>query len=188
MRDDAGAVFRAFIDAVGLHGQAAATAAGLPTTDWYALSVLDLVGPLPAGDLALRTGLTTGAATRMIDRLERQGRVRRVPDPADRRRIRVERVTGSAADAEVDELVGPARAHLAAVLDGYDEAQLGVLFDFFERAAPAFREATGQIREHGVTRRRRSSAAQRIRDAAETPVPEPDALRSELDDLRGRRG
>ncbi len=153
--ENSSAVFRAFVDAVGLHGQAAATAAGLPATDWYALSVLDLDGDMTAGDLAERTGLTTGAATRMIDRLERGGRVRRVADPADRRRVLVERVESGT--AEVDELVGPARREVGAVFEGYSDAEQAVLFDFFSRAAPAFREATVEIRRASSAGRRRRS-------------------------------
>lgn len=155
--EDSSAVFRAFVDAVGLHGQAAATAAGLPATDWYALSVLDLDGDMTAGELAGRTGLTTGAATRMIDRLVRGGRVRRVPDPADRRRVLVERVETGAASAEVDDLVGPARREVGAVFDGYSDTERAVLFDFFARAAPAFRDATDEIRRASSAGRRRRS-------------------------------
>lgn len=155
MQVDASAVFRAFIDAVGLHGQAAATAAGLPATDWYALGVLDLAGSLSAGELAVRTGLTTGAATRMVDRLERQGRVCRVLDPADRRRVLVERVAGPPADAEVDELVSPARREVGAVIASYTDEQLEVLYDFFARATPAFRAATEEIRGKIAEGRRR---------------------------------
>lgn len=152
------AVFRAFVDAVGLHGQAAATAAGLPATDWYALSVLDLDGDMTAGELAARTGLTTGAATRMIDRLERAARVRRVPDPADRRRVLVERVASPSATSEVDDLVGPARRSVGAVFDEFSAAEQAVLFAFFARAAPAFREATDEIRRESAGSRHRRRA------------------------------
>jgi DNA-binding MarR family transcriptional regulator len=147
---DPSSVFRAFVDAVGLHGQAVAAAAGLPATDWYALSVLDLEGRLTAGELAERTGLTSGAATRMIDRLARSGRVRRVPDESDRRRVLVERVSDETDRAEVDELVGPARETVGAVIAGYSEAERALLMDFFARAAPAFREGTERIRRGRV--------------------------------------
>jgi hypothetical protein len=50
-------------------------------------SLLQLNGPATAGWLAEMTGLTTGAVTGMIDRLERAGYVRREPDPHDRRRV-----------------------------------------------------------------------------------------------------
>ena len=147
-------VFREFLDAVGLHGQSAAAAAGLSATDWFVLGVLDTAGPLSAGELAARTGLTTGATTRMIDRLERERRVRRVTDPHDRRRVIVERVPGTLAD--VDEIVAPARREVAAVFARYTPDQQEVLFDFFARAAPAFRSATEQLRTRAAQHRRRA--------------------------------
>lgn len=70
---DAHTVFRQYLDAVGLQGLASAEAAGLHTSEWYALSLITLEGGLSSGELALRTGLTTGATTRLIDRLERAG-------------------------------------------------------------------------------------------------------------------
>ena len=47
-------------------------------------------GGLTAGELAREAGLTTGAVTGVIDRLERVGYARRGPDPADRRKVVVE--------------------------------------------------------------------------------------------------
>ncbi|HEY7130982.1 MAG TPA: MarR family transcriptional regulator, partial [Candidatus Limnocylindrales bacterium] len=47
-------------------------------------------GATTAGRLSEITGLTSGAVTRVIDRLEQAGYVRRIPDPADRRRVIVE--------------------------------------------------------------------------------------------------
>jgi MarR family len=144
---DASEVFRTFVDAVGLFGQSAAEAAGMAPIEWYALGVLDLAGGLTAGELADRTGLTTGATTRLIDRLERRGRVRRVADPADRRRVRVVAVAGP--PGEIDDIVGPARRTVGAVFDRYPPEQQAVLFDFFDHAAPAFREATELLRRAG---------------------------------------
>ncbi|RJL33160.1 MarR family transcriptional regulator [Bailinhaonella thermotolerans] len=63
---------------------------GVTDTDVQCLHVLDLYGPATPGALAKRVNLTTGAATRMIDRLVAAGCVRRVPDPGDRRRVLVE--------------------------------------------------------------------------------------------------
>ncbi|MFB7463483.1 MarR family winged helix-turn-helix transcriptional regulator [Streptomyces sp. NPDC056224] len=143
-QDDRRAVFRDYVDAVGLHGLAGAEAAGLQASEWYALSRITLAGGLTSGELAAGTGLTTGATTRLIDRLERAGYVRRTADPADRRKVVVEAVAGTS--AEVEAVVGPARRRIADVLAGYTPEQLDVLFDYFTRAAPAFREATEEIR------------------------------------------
>lgn len=143
MPKNASVIYRRYLDAVAMQGQATAEAAGLNPTDWYALSVLSMEGKLTSGELAERTGLTTGATTRLIDRLEKAGHVRRVADPKDRRRVIVEQVPDS---LDLDELVGPARRHLGEVMTSFTPAQLEVLFDYFERAAPAFRQAAEEIR------------------------------------------
>lgn len=139
--------FRAFIDAVGIHGQAAASAAGLSATDWYALSLLDRSGRLTATELGRKTGLTSGSVTRLIDRLERAGRVRRVADSEDRRKVIVEASPTAFADGEIDELVNPARALIAEVLSRYTADEQAILFRFFAEATPAFHEASDQLRE-----------------------------------------
>src|SRR3954451_24366353 len=70
--------------------QAVADALGLNRTDMRCTDVLDREGPVTAGYLAEATGLTTGAITTVIDRLEKHGFARRVSDPRDRRRVLVE--------------------------------------------------------------------------------------------------
>lgn len=147
-------VFRQYLDAVGQQGLASAEAAGLHTSEWYALSLITLEGGLSSGELATRTGLTTGATTRLIDRLERAGYARRAADPGDRRRVIVEPVP-DALD-RVEDVVGPARRHIAEVLGTYSPEQRAVLFDYFARAAPAFRAATEEIRGNTAPRRGKS--------------------------------
>jgi DNA-binding MarR family transcriptional regulator len=70
--------------------QAVADAIGINRTDMRCLDVISREGPVPAGRLADETGLTTGAITTVLDRLERGGFARRVRDPNDRRRVLVE--------------------------------------------------------------------------------------------------
>jgi DNA-binding MarR family transcriptional regulator len=70
--------------------QAVAEALGLNRTDMRCMDVLEREGPVPAGRLADATGLTSGAITTALDRLERAGYARRVGDPSDRRRVLVE--------------------------------------------------------------------------------------------------
>ena len=68
-------------------GQTVAIRFGLSESDVEALEVLLDSGAATAGRLSELMGLTTGAVTRVIDRLEQAGYVRRVPDPGDRRRV-----------------------------------------------------------------------------------------------------
>jgi DNA-binding MarR family transcriptional regulator len=70
--------------------QAVADALGLNRTDMRCADVLEREGAVTAGRLAKATGLTTGAITSVIDRLERAGYARRVRDETDRRRVLVE--------------------------------------------------------------------------------------------------
>lgn len=138
-------VFREYLTALILHGQAAADAVGLGTTDFYGLNLVAAVGPLTAGELAERTGLTTGAATRLIDRLQRAGYVRREADPNDRRKVLVASVPERT--AEFAHLLEPAQRLLGDVFLSYTPGQLAVLFDYFARAAGALREASSSTRD-----------------------------------------
>ncbi len=144
MREDAGAVYRRYLSAVILHGQASAEAMGLNATDMYAMNCLELAGPMTSGELAERTGLTTGATTRLIDRLERGGHVRRATDPADRRKVIIEPVS-KPDSPELVRAVGPARRNVGKILQGYSKQELDVLFDYFERAAAAYEDATREL-------------------------------------------
>jgi DNA-binding MarR family transcriptional regulator len=63
---------------------------GLNRTAVVCLDVLDRLGTVTAGRIAVEARLTTGAVTRVLDRLEKARYVRRVADPADRRRVLVE--------------------------------------------------------------------------------------------------
>lgn len=64
---------------------------GLSGTDHKCLELaMRAKEPLTAGQIAQLSGLSTGAVTGVIDRLERRGFVRRVRDPHDRRKVLVE--------------------------------------------------------------------------------------------------
>jgi DNA-binding Lrp family transcriptional regulator len=142
---DAHAVYRRYLSAVVLNSLTHADAAGLHPTDLYALNILELSGSMTAGALAEQTGLTTGATTRLIDRLEQHGHVRRVADSADRRRILIKAVPDPTFDA--GDTFGPARRRLAEVFARYNAEQLKILFDYFEHAAAAFQKATEETRQ-----------------------------------------
>jgi DNA-binding MarR family transcriptional regulator len=70
--------------------QAVAEALGINRTDMQCVDVLHRGGPLSAGELARQTGLSTGAMTAALDRLERAGYARRVRDSGERRRVLVQ--------------------------------------------------------------------------------------------------
>jgi DNA-binding MarR family transcriptional regulator len=94
----------------------AAERLGVNRTDLHALNTIENAGGLTAGELAAQTGLTTGAVTGVIDRLERAGYARRVSDPDDRRRVKVE-VTPEFY-ARADKIWGPLAADWESTLSG----------------------------------------------------------------------
>jgi DNA-binding MarR family transcriptional regulator len=68
----------------------AACRLGVSETDLHCLNIIENSGGLTAGALAAEAGLTNGAITGVLDRLEKAGFARRATDPTDRRRVKVE--------------------------------------------------------------------------------------------------
>ncbi|HEY1619335.1 MAG TPA: MarR family transcriptional regulator [Streptosporangiaceae bacterium] len=81
---------RALGSDLDLLDEAAAARFGLHRTDLRCLEIVARSGPLSAGALAERAGLSTSAVTSVIDRVERSGDLRRRGDASDRRRVLVE--------------------------------------------------------------------------------------------------
>jgi DNA-binding MarR family transcriptional regulator len=115
-----------------LFGQTVAVRFGLSESDVEALEVLLDSGAATAGRLSDLMGLTTGAVTRVIDRLEQAGYVRRIPDPADRRRVIVELIPDRTAAVEATMArVGDTSAR--EIGGHYSDAELAVINDFLTR-------------------------------------------------------
>src|SRR6476619_6486247 len=70
-----------------IFGQTVASRVGISSSDLECLDFLQLEGRVTAGRLAEVTGLTTGAITGVVDRLEKAGLVRRLRDESDRRKV-----------------------------------------------------------------------------------------------------
>ncbi|SCG48440.1 DNA-binding transcriptional regulator, MarR family [Micromonospora echinaurantiaca] len=134
---------QAVADAI-LVQQAAADRLGLGLADFKCLTALTEEGSATAGEIAQRTGLTSGAVTRMIDRLERAGWVRRRHDTMDRRRVIVEPVPARL--AEIEPLFAGMAAGWSAALADYDDAQLRLLIDLFGRMRALARQQAAAIR------------------------------------------
>jgi DNA-binding MarR family transcriptional regulator len=101
---------------------------GVNRTDGRCLDILEQHGRMSAGHLARESGLTTGAITAVVDRLERAGYVHRLPDPHDRRRVLVE-LTPRAIQA-AEELFGPLAEGAAPSLADYSDEDLRMLIEF----------------------------------------------------------
>ena len=119
---------------------------GLHSTDWGCVLLLDEAQPEPltAGQLAELTGLTTGAVTGVLDRLESAGFVRRERDPGDRRRVIVRLVPEAMARTRpmFDGLI----ADMRALHGDYSDDELAVFVDMLSRSSKILRTHARHIR------------------------------------------
>jgi DNA-binding MarR family transcriptional regulator len=112
------------------------------------LEILDLVarhGPMSPSEVAASTGVHPATLTGIVDRLERRGWLTRVPDPDDRRRVRLEarRERGP----ELVRLYGPMNRSLSEICAALTPEQLQVVRDFLRDAAVAGSDAADEVRE-----------------------------------------
>jgi len=141
--------------------QTVADRLGLNPTDHKCLDLLSLSGANTAGELARLTGLTTGAITSVIDRLEKAGFVRREDDPGDRRRVIVRVVPRRY--REVGRLFEDLAAATAELGARYSDEQLATILDFMDRSRDTLHEATVKLREEGRPEGKRKRGAGRGR-------------------------
>ena len=116
---------------------------GLAPIDLETMGFLEDAGPTTAGRLAELTGLTSGAVTHMIDRLERSRYVRRRSDPADRRRVLVELVPGRA--REFERFYGPMARGATEFLGRYSDSELALIAELLEHMVAFGRAQTQRI-------------------------------------------
>lgn len=87
------------------YAEAVCDTLGINRSHLRCLRALSLEGPLTAGALSEKCGLTTGAVTGILDRMERLGLVQREADPFDRRRVMAQ--LHSAKQATLEKLLLP---------------------------------------------------------------------------------
>jgi DNA-binding MarR family transcriptional regulator len=133
-----------------MFSQTVAGRLGLNPTDLETLGIIVDHSPVTAGDLAERTGLTTGAITGVVDRLERGGWVYRERDPQDRRRVYV-MPNGVQADRLIRPLFASMGQTMAGLCAAYSDDDLALILDFVRRSNAATQTEIARLREHPPT-------------------------------------
>lgn len=138
-------VSRRYVAAFALFNQAVADRLGLHPTDLQCLNLLSLERePVTAGRVAELTGLTTGSATRLVDRLERAGYVVRERDAADRRRVLVATVPERIAEfGRTWERLG---GDWSPLFEDLDDAELAVIVRHMGRTVEFSGEQVARLR------------------------------------------
>ena len=125
------AALRGLHSAVDTLSQTVADQIGVNRTDLRCIQMLGQHGPLTAGQLAEASGLTTGAVTTVIDRLEKTGFAQRVRDDVDRRRIYV--ALTPSANQQMSAIYRDLVAASAASMGCYSDETLTLIRDFVVR-------------------------------------------------------
>jgi DNA-binding MarR family transcriptional regulator len=125
--------------------QAVAESGGLCAADHKYLDELVRLGPVTAGELAEATGLTTGAATGMIDRLEAAGLARRERDAADRRKVIVVPLL-SEAQCRLGPLFEGLAAQLEALHARFQDDELELITGYLRQCSTVLRQQTRALR------------------------------------------
>jgi DNA-binding MarR family transcriptional regulator len=127
-----------------IFGQTVADVAGISGSDLECLDFLNLEGRATAGRLAEVTGLTTGAITGVVDRLEKAGLVRRERDAADRRKVFIAIVPEDV--ARIARFYVPMQEAMQKLWSTYSDAELQLLLRFASQGYKAVLEATEALK------------------------------------------
>jgi len=118
--------------------------AGISSADMDCIDFVNVEGRMTAGRLAELTGLTTGAITGVVDRLEKAGFVRRERDENDRRKVFIVPVAQRMMEmGRPYELVKRAMQKQS---EAYTDAELKFLIRYGIESYQSMLEATTQLR------------------------------------------
>jgi DNA-binding MarR family transcriptional regulator len=118
--------------------------AGLNVTDMECLRLLFLKGIATPSELARHTGLTSGATTAMLDRLEKAGLIERRPNPNDRRGTLI--TPAKSASEKMASWFESARKAQDELISSYSEKELEIISDVFERFTKLWDQEREKVR------------------------------------------
>lgn len=129
--------------AVVLFHEAIAERLGLSAADHKALGLITRAGTVTAGDVARRTGLSPGAVTGLIDRLEQAGYVERTRDPADRRRVII--VPSGTRRPDLSDIFTDLTTAMNTLIAKYDEREARAIHDYVVNTIDVLRTQTRRL-------------------------------------------
>ena len=146
--DAANLLGREFITAVVVFHESVGRLLGLTAVERKCLDILSRLGPVTAGAIAEHTGLTSGAVTGLVDRLQAAGYVDRAPDPSDRRRVLVSLRPETKLNEVMPKVFGPLGVDMQAITSSFQPAELLAIADFLRRTTDTLVKHTTRINHH----------------------------------------
>jgi len=133
-----------------LYQQHVASSLGLYNNDFISIDILREKGAITAGELSKLTGLTTGSVTALIDRLEKNGYVRRENDPNDRRKVII--VPLYANKEEVSSTYLPLHDSMIDLASSYSEEDLELITQFLSKASAVLDEQIHRLSSNACSK------------------------------------
>jgi DNA-binding MarR family transcriptional regulator len=127
--------------AIMLH-QAVADMLNLNITDYKCMDLIARLGPMTAGKLAEQSGLTTGAITGVVDRLEKAGYAKRTDNPNDRRSVIIELTWDKKNMKAYEEIFLPLERKIEKQASSYTSKELSLFIEFIHKTAEILHEET----------------------------------------------
>ena len=134
-----------------IFAEAVAESVRINRTDMECMDILAMHGPTTAGQLAELTGLSTGAITGLVDRLEKAGYVRRERDSDDRRRVIIH-LNAEKVEREIVPLYAPMAIAMEELQTSYSDEQLALVLDFVNRSSQVMQRETARLHERIAAR------------------------------------
>jgi DNA-binding MarR family transcriptional regulator len=119
--------------------------AGLNVTDMECLRLLFQKGIATPSELSKFTGLTSGATTAMLDRLEKAGLIERRPNPNDRRGSLI--APAPTSEQKAASWFTSARTAQDELISSYSESELEIIADVFEKFAKLWDDERTKIQK-----------------------------------------
>lgn len=116
-----------------LNQQQIANQLNISNYDFITIQILEETGPITAGEIAKRTGISTGSVTALLDRLEKEHYIQRERDPDDRRKVLI--VPQYNDKQDVQELYNDLNHSMLGLFQSYDTSEQRAIIDFLEKAS-----------------------------------------------------
>ncbi|OMD43371.1 MarR family transcriptional regulator [Paenibacillus odorifer] len=126
-----------------VYQQNVAASLGLYNNDFLSVDILREKGPITAGELSKLTGLATGSVTALIDRLEKNGYVRRQNDPNDRRKVIIVPLYENKED--VIDTYQPLHTAMVKLAASYTDEELALISQFLGKASNVLEEQIDRL-------------------------------------------
>lgn len=118
---------------------------GVNVTDMECLALIFFKGLATPSEISHYTGLTSGATTAMLDRLEKARLIERRPNPDDRRSTLI--ILTNERNKELDTIFAPVREALNRMTESFSESELAIIADYVKKLVEIWEQEREKLKQ-----------------------------------------